>query len=112
MGFNYAARRAPPTTGGNCLPRTHEQGASAHVGKGAVRGAHAGAMRTSSAAMSADPAAAALDAIRPAVGAGTMSGGQAAEDQITSGDGGVQIGGGHHGGEGHHESGGLVELRE
>jgi len=105
MGFNYAARRAPPTTGGNCLPRTNEQGASAHVGKGAVRGAHAGAMRTSGAAMGPNAGAAALDTIRPTVGAGTMRGGQAAEDQITSGDGGVQVGGGHHGGEGHHERG-------
>lgn len=66
-------------------------------------------MRSSAAAMSADPAAAAFDAIRPTVGTGTMGSGQAAEDQITSSDGSIQISSGHDGGEGHGVS---DELRE
>lgn len=61
---------------------------SAHVAQGAVLGAHAGAMRSRSAAMGADAGAAAFDAIRPAIGGSAMSDGEAGDLELNAVDGG------------------------
>jgi len=68
---------------------------STNVRQCAIRGAHAGAMRSCSAAMSADPAAAAFDPIRPTVSGTAMSGPQAGDRELNAVDG---ESGGHGGG--------------
>ena len=60
---------------------------SAHVAQGACLGGHAGATGTSSTAMSADPGAAAFDAIRPAIGGSAMGDGQAGNLELNAVDG-------------------------
>ena len=65
--------------------------ASTHVAQCAGGGGHTGAPAASSTAMSADPAAAALDAIRPTERGRSMSNGQAGDLKLNAVDGG----GGH-----------------
>ena len=61
---------------------------SPHVAQGAVRRAHAGGAAACCSAMGANAGAAALDLIRPAVGAGTVRHGQAGDGELDSVDGG------------------------
>ena len=65
--------------------------ASAHVAQGARLSGHRGATGTSSAAVSADPGAAALDTVCPTVALSTVSDGQAGDLELNAVDGG----GGH-----------------
>ena len=59
-----------------------------NVAQGACLRGHRGAPAACSAAMGADPAAAALDTIRPAVGLRTMGNGQAGDLELNAVDGG------------------------
>jgi len=68
--------------------------ASADVCQGACFGALSHATGSST---GADPAAASLNPICPAVGLGTVGSGQATELQGSVSDGGIQFGGGHGG---------------
>lgn len=61
---------------------------SPHVGQGAVRGTHAGAAAACRSAMGANAGAAALDAIRPAIGGGTVGNGQAGDGELDAVNGG------------------------
>jgi len=64
---------------------------SLHVAQGAVRGAHAGGAAACCSAVSANAGAAALDLVRPAVGAGAMSNGQADDRELGAVDGGHRV---------------------
>ena len=62
---------------------------SLHVAQGAGGGAHAGAAAACCSAMGANAGAAALDAICPAEGSGTVCHGQAGDGELDAVDGGA-----------------------
>ena len=67
---------------------------SLYVAQGAGGGAHAGGAAASGTTVSADPGAATLDLVCPAVGTGAVRHGQAGDRELDAVDGG---GGGHRG---------------
>ena len=64
---------------------------SLHIAQGAVGGTHAGGTAASGTTVSADPGAATLDLVCPAVGAGAVCHGKAGDGELNAVDGG----GGH-----------------